>query len=546
MILTGNSLDVLKTFDDNSVDSVCTDPPYGIAFMNKKWDYNVPSSELWLEVLRVLKPGGHALIACGTRTYHRMAVNVEDAGFEVRDIVSWIYGSGFPKSLDVSKATLKYIQERNSRAGQVEIPHEVSKQWNGFGTALKPAHELWCLARKPLSESTVAKNVLTHGAGALNIDGCRVEGLSDKELNWTPQRQKQKDDGLYGNGKGFFPKEEQPMFNSKGRWPANVILDEEAGALLDEQSGITTSGVSKRKHESYAGDSITGFLRGVSSMQNQHGGTGGASRFFFRVPSLNLYSAKDMYSAWKIKHVNTANESLNLSNLHVDSVLKHALTEVLPEARVLSVSTIPSMTVKESELENVCESVIELMTCLEKNAWHELLQGKLTQSKCLVQIVETNALTDTTTITISHWRLDGCADVAILLTIATNLAPGEKDLASRFRYCAKASKSERNAGLADLPFIKPTEITGRKEGSAGQNHPRAGIQTGDRQNSHPTVKPVKLMEYLCKLITPPGGIVLDPFAGSGSTGVAAKNLGFQFIGIELNPEYAEIARKRIG
>ena len=185
---------------DNSVDAIVTDPPYGISFMAKKWDYDVPKVDVWQEAMRVLKPGGHALIACGTRTQHRMVCNIEDAGFEIRDVVSWIYGSGFPKSLNVSKAIDKaagaeredmgptpyankgrtnnnnaYGEPTASNQERITAPAtEAAKQWDGWGTALKPACEFFTLARKPLSEKTVAANVLKWGTGGINIDGCRV------------------------------------------------------------------------------------------------------------------------------------------------------------------------------------------------------------------------------------------------------------------------------------------------------------------------------------------------------------------------------------
>jgi hypothetical protein len=201
-VFNDDCLNVLREMPDNSVDSIVTDPPYGISFMAKKWDYDVPSVEVWKEALRVLKPGGHALIACGTRTQHRMVCNIEDAGFEIRDVVSWIYGSGFPKSLNISKAIDKAAgAERKlgarkasardcKRADGWERPHhldhnhaskfesepatEAAKQWDGWGTALKPACEFFTLCRKPLSEKTVATNVLKWGTGGINIDGCRV------------------------------------------------------------------------------------------------------------------------------------------------------------------------------------------------------------------------------------------------------------------------------------------------------------------------------------------------------------------------------------
>ena len=153
-LLQGDCLQTMKTLADNSVDAIVSDPPYGISFMAKKWDYDVPSVEVWKEAMRVLKPGGHALIACGTRTQHRMVVNIEDAGFEIRDVVSWIYGSGFPKSLNIHK--------KDERCPE------------GWGTALKPSSEFFTLCRKPLSEKTIAANVLRWGTGGINIDACRV------------------------------------------------------------------------------------------------------------------------------------------------------------------------------------------------------------------------------------------------------------------------------------------------------------------------------------------------------------------------------------
>ena len=214
-LMLGDNIESLKKLPDNSIDSVVTDPPYGLSapknsgktskggFMNKKWDYDVPSVDFWKEVYRVLKPGGHILSFGGTRTYHRMVVNIEDAGFEIRDQIMWLYGSGFPKSLNIGKAvdkiqgnerevvgvlenyqnkngenaiflTEKVIKENRDR---IDIPiTKGQSEWEGWGTALKPANEPICLARKPLSEGTVAENVLKWGTGGINIDGCRVEG----------------------------------------------------------------------------------------------------------------------------------------------------------------------------------------------------------------------------------------------------------------------------------------------------------------------------------------------------------------------------------
>lgn len=252
-IVQGDCLEKINELRDNSIDAVVTDPPYGISFMGKKWDYDVPQVEVWKEVYRVLKPGAHMLVACGTRTQHRMTVNIEDAGFEIRDIVAWIYGSGFPKSLNVGKAVDKLQGNKravvgvSSGAGKLmeERPWnqnpeydknvEVTKgnsPWEGWGTALKPAMELWTLARKPLGESTVAENVLKWGVGGLNIDGCRVEaqGKDLEQLNSEWDREWNTDYSSYaekvGGSAGFdMSTSKKENANLTGRWPANLIHD---------------------------------------------------------------------------------------------------------------------------------------------------------------------------------------------------------------------------------------------------------------------------------------------------------------------------------
>ena len=331
-LIHGDCLDVLKGMPDNSVDSIVTDPPYGLSFMGKKWDYDVPEQAIWEECLRVLKPGGHLLAFAGTRTQHRMAVRIEDAGFEIRDMIAWVYGSGFPKSMDVSKAIDKaagaqreILSERTNRSSfdpekqggggfqrgtiQVTTPAtDAARQWQGWGTALKPALEPITVARKPF-KGTVAANVLEWETGAINVDGCRV---ATSEILGRPQAEQLFFSGLKNNGYN------DNSDKRGGRWPANLIHD--------------------------GSDEPTELL-------------GAAARFF---------------------------------------------------------------------------------------------------------------------------------------------------------YCAKTSKKDRGEG-----------------------------------NIHPTVKPTELMAYLCRLVTPPCGVVLDPFMGSGSTGKAAVREGFRFIGIEMDAEYLAIAEARI-
>jgi site-specific DNA-methyltransferase (adenine-specific) len=338
-VARADNREVLRAMESASVDSVVCDPPYELAFMGKRWDASgiAYDADLWREVLRVLKPGGHLLAFGGTRTYHRMTCAIEDAGFEIRDSIHWVYGSGFPKSLDVSKAIGKGI----------DGPSEAARQWSGWGTALKPAHEPCVVARKPL-DGTVAANVFAHGTGALNVDGCRIG--ENKRVPGSPKTADASKHTVslpgYAGGSGHDP--------NVGRWPANIVFDEDAARELDEQSD-------------------------------------GSSRFF---------------------------------------------------------------------------------------------------------------------------------------------------------YCAKASRTDRDSGLDDFPIYSGATIANRAEGSAGSKHARAGT-VGPRANTHPTVKPTSLMRWLVRLATPPGGLVLDPFAGSGSTGVAAMREGLRFVGLELSEEYAAIARARI-
>lgn len=343
--MVGDCLSILSTFRQDSIDTCITDPPYGLSFMGQSWDYGVPGVTYWSEVLRVLKPGGALLAFGGTRTHHRLMCAIEDAGFELRDCLMWMYGTGFPKSHNISKAIDKAAGAERKVVGQnpnarpnhdgvrVWIGDKKGKEqshppltapatdeariWDGRGTALKPAWEPIILAMKPL-DGTFAANALKHGVAGLNIGGCRV-----------------------GHGE---------------RWPANVMLDEEAGKLLDEQTGTL---------HSHGG--------GTSKGMGYHGANG----------------------------------------------------------------------------------------------------------------------------------------------VREIVAPDKSGGASRFFYCAKASKSERTAN-------KTVE------------------------NRHPTVKPLALMRWLARLTaSPTGGMVLDPFAGSGSTGIAAVQEGLDFIGVELHPEHADIARERL-
>jgi site-specific DNA-methyltransferase (adenine-specific) len=309
-ILHGNNLDILPTLADNSIDSIVTDPPYELGFMGKKWDSSgiAYSVELWQQCLRVLKPGGHLLSFGGTRTYHRVAVAIEDAGFELRDSIAWLYGSGFPKSLDVSKAIDKQagaerevitevisdifgdqeVEKKLANPGSTadrlamgnnwqDNPVETkpatpeAQQWQGWGTALKPAFEPVIVARKPI-EGTVANNVLKWATGGLNIDGSRI-GTETISTHNAPK-------GSFAGGEPDRGSDTSSYKEHTGRWPANIILDPYTAELLDEQSGDRPGGTFPAKR----GQSVnTSFASGQETVGGQRsmGDSGGASRFFY-------------------------------------------------------------------------------------------------------------------------------------------------------------------------------------------------------------------------------------------------------------------------
>jgi site-specific DNA-methyltransferase (adenine-specific) len=410
-LINADCIEAMKAMPDNSVDSIVTDPPYELGFMGKSWDasgiaFNV---EVWREALRVIKPGGHLIAFSGSRTYHRMAVAIEDAGFQIRDQIMWVYGSGFPKSHNIEKAINKvdgveFLEKPASGVGfmnaegaggynttinqleQVGDSTERAAQWNGWGTALKPAHEPMVLARKPL-EGTVANNVLTYGVGGLNIDGTRVGSDGGAKYVQPTQRQQSQENAI-----GSY--QSSPKHEGLGRFPANFIHDgsDEVVALFpDTKSGAIKPYVRNKEYVN------VDFLQGTNEVE----------KFF----------------------------------------------------------------------------------------------------------------------------------------------DANSGSAARFFYCAKASKRDRNEGLEGFENKRPAYESHRPnyENTKGIETPFAGTGRGgkDFKNFHPTVKPTSLMQYLVKLVTPPNGIVLDPFMGSGSTGKACAYEGFDFIGIDQSAEYVAIAQARI-
>lgn len=305
-IICGDCVEQMMRMPDNSIDAVVTDPPYGLAFMGKSWDTHKDNAafqewcEEWLvECLRVLKPGGHLLAFGGTRTWHRLTCAVEDAGFEIRDSVAWLYGQGFPKSKNVSLAIDKGeghpnrgkaiptassyqasdVGEKNRLTSNpvptYEAKSDAGKQWEGWGTALKPAFEPIVVARKPLSEKTVAKNVLKHGTGGINIDGTRVDSRGE---TWGGNENNAHGD-YSGKVFGSFAAQYAKPSNPAGRWPANVVLDEYAAAELDRQSGTSTSKIGKPRGTAKRGMFANSDFNKVGA---EYDDTGGASRFFYQ------------------------------------------------------------------------------------------------------------------------------------------------------------------------------------------------------------------------------------------------------------------------
>lgn len=423
-ITQGDSLEVLKRIQDNSIDSMVTDPPAGIAFMGKKWDtsdiFHQQMHLIFRECLRVLKPGAHGFVWAIPRTSHWTAAALEEAGFEIRDVISHVFGTGFPKSHNIGKALDRAAGEErdiahHSHFGDAFICNACGKsaggsasncqcdttgqpiteeaaQWEGWGTALKPASEHWLLVRKPLAESTIAKNVLKYGTGAINIDASRI-GSSGARNNGNSN-------GTVGsNSIGVYGKAIKQDYGM-GRFPANFMLShhEECGnkchsdcavAELDRQSGICSPG--GWGHVKTTGFGKFGGGKSEPTGKRINGTAGGASRFF---------------------------------------------------------------------------------------------------------------------------------------------------------YCAKPNKAERDAGCEEL---EEKEIVQFQTGNGASGKPSSISEGRDtrRRNNHPTVKPTKLMRYLITMITPPGGSVLDPFAGSGTTGVAAIETGREPVLIERETEYVDIAKARL-
>lgn len=541
--ILGDAREVMSGFHENAFDSIVTDPPYGLCFMGKQWDYDVPGVDVWREALRVIKPGGYILCFAGTRTQHRMCCNIEDAGFEIRDMLAWIYGSGFPKSLDIGKAIDKKMGAvREEATISITAPATPEAlQWDGFGTALKPALEPITLARKPISEKTIADNVLKHGTGGLNIKGCRV-GTEEIKTNHYPGDMTSSHKSKSGN--------KYDSQNNQGRFPANLIHDgsPEVEAIFPE----TVSGDQVRKNNVRRG---TNGIYGDGNPQDSYGysDSGSASRFFASFPFDNLCPLCYCLLCKDSKEDVCKNINADTAEKNLKTILQ------------IKENTVQENVIREPDLKlvhlvkyagNLCDScamsivrdLAEIKNLDSKSEGLQAIQGFIgNYKKCililnLANFVEQMDSIDTTPTTQNLLKLFGY----MLPAIKSYIQKIKKSVPERLKYQAKASKQDRDEGLYSERKSAGEVTGGRKEGSDGLNSPRAGAgRTSGMKNHHPTVKPTDLMRYLCRLITPPGGIILDPFMGSGSTGKGAILEGFYFIGIDNDPESVELAKARI-
>lgn len=575
-LILGDCLEKMRQIKSESIDSLVTDPPAGIGFMGKSWDSNKGGRDHWIkwmsdvmrECHRVLKPGAHGLVWSLPRTSHWTAMALEDAGFEIRDCVSHLFGSGFPKSLNISKAIDKaagaereVIGPKKDSDGRIRAIEPMSdkikiangrtlqnsitkpsgnfetipstndaKQWDGWGTALKPAVEFWWLVRKPLSEKTVAENVLKWGTGGINVDGCRI-GTEKRHPGNYIDKKENKNETKWGHKSS-----DRSEFNSnQGRFPSNLVLSH-SPYCTDEQC--------EEKIISYPIVCVgTNQLSPFDNYQT-------SLEFLFHVSLETRGYSKNDNDLLRNGVFSFGNADKKLSYSLLDDVLHEQLSSSALDSldyyrtclhfydeqfhRVLKAAqeSVPSLI---DALERVYADLQQLPHSHDRRNSFSLFlwasffisskyypdfittkSNVIKESSCAIALLDEQSGNIKSAGKYSDIKNakqggNGCFAGGRL----TNDYAGESGGASRFFYCAKTSTSERNAGL---------------DGT---------------KNGHPTVKPQKLMRYFCRLVTPPNGIILDPFMGSGSTGLAAKSEGFKFIGIEQNEEYFEIARKRI-
>ena len=567
----GECLAVMRTMADNSVDAIVTDPPYGLSFMGKRWDYDVPAVEVWAECLRVLKPGGHLLAFAGTRTQHRMAVRIEDAGFEIRDMIAWVYGSGFPKSLDVSKAIDKaagaereVVQQHPCPAGNkaggnslnmsvVGMPANAvitapathaAQEWAGWGTALKPSLETVTFASKPYTQEQ-ERDIIQSNLIRLEARLWLLSSASAAEKNSTSNPKE------YGAACGI------------AQWSADEITSTRA-ALCDQM---------------------------------------GTSLFELATnTSLSIVSSwrRTLEESWSDGNTSTI---ATKSSTTIDwKTLKFSLSQITPESIIRACSLPGGFSANASTAESHFNASLSLLQSIRTlsatepaiSLEAETCRGVDVKPNLDPCIMARKPLSGTVAANvIEHGtgalNIDGCRVETTDNLNGGAYSNGEKDLSKATSYAKGVNAGEfvqppgrwpsnlihdgSEEVLAAFPQApgqqgdlketgRPRPSSGRFGDMAPPHAHAARIETDksaarffycakaskrdrDEDNNHPTVKPTDLMRYLCRLVTPPGGVVLDPFMGSGSTGKAALLEGFKFVGIERDPTYFEIANARI-
>jgi DNA modification methylase len=619
----GDCLEVLKTLPDNSVDSIVTDPPYGLSFMGKKWDYDVPSEDVWRECLRVLKPGGHLLAFAGTRTQHRMAVRIEDAGFEIRDMIAWVYGSGFPKSLDVSKAIDKAAgaerevvgfdpiaaskankrqsgemnaRYRNSAAANdngatITAPAtDAAREWAGWGTALKPSWESVTVATKPL-------DVLGNCAKT-------IANLNERIESWRQIANNAEKSSRHSQADL-----QEVRINTAPESAATRTEDApenrmETG-LVDATSSRVDTLELTREEELTALNTLLSWkntLEGVFNVMR----TSTTATVFETITDWKILSyclsqttldtitkakwSPNGLSADALRAVDYLNASLACckSTLAL-SVLEPAMFQEAENCRDVGVQpNLEPCIVARKPLgeKTVAANVLEHGTGAINVDGCRIAAGDGYTENAVTQGVNTAQTSyeprrERRTFEPSQsgrWPAnlihDGSDEVVGLFpetksstarTADRGKRPGgfgnvgadkgdsrpcgemynDSGSAARFFYCAKASKKDRDEGCEGMALKRTAKLGGSDNDRDDLDPVSERFRTQPSRNNHPTVKPAALMRYLCRLVTPPGGTVLDPFMGSGSTGKAAVREGFEFIGIEREAEYAQIAKARI-
>lgn len=583
----GDCLVVLKTMPDNSIDSIVTDPPYGLSkhttddivncmtawlagrlyehdkngMMGKAWDSFVPGPEVWRECLRVIKPGGHLLCFAGTRTIDLMGIAVRLAGFEIRESMAWLNSQGMPHGMDISKAIDKAAgaerkvvgtkvntydgsvrdpskhgnpadQSNIGKWGLTKTPHgmpqtepatEEAEQWQGWWSSLKPCMELIVLAQKPL-DGGIVHNILRHGVGGLNIDGCRIPvdlSVDDPRLggqgSWSTDKAAKTvyQGGYRGERVGSSP---------LGRYPSGVLWDgsDEVREVFDS-FGEKASGVPGKRRKPHQTHSMSGTLDMLDRQEVGYADKGGVHRFFKACE----YTYQDVLFALLCDYDSVILEECNVKTMvphccptnvgvsepsvqdscATDIVQNHAQVEIKSAADFLA----PFTNVTESESKQICEMLIAMIRMCECARTQKRSHGELTLTLNHVSGVAHLTPIGTMTITISHSTSGGYVTSATFSITSKSTELGEKGFGNYLR-CHYASK------------VSPKERAGSK---------------------HVSIKPLALMRYLCRLITPKAGVILDPFAGTGTTGEAAVYEGFSAILIEREDQYVTDCRRRL-